>query len=159
MSMYDLYRRMSLESLQADAELQAQRLADLYRSNMAALRETKQQAARYDRTPMDDPRWTVIEAQWHDQYQAGLADLSAQITQQEALINADYDAKERDYAGAMGAWPTATPHDPLPDWRDGGYTPAPAYGPRPISDTPLETPADVPPDGESLIDTLRAWFG
>lgn len=84
-----------------------------------------------------------------------IAQIEADAAQQLADIDADYAQKERDYAGALGTpWPTSTPAEPLP----GGYTPAPSYGPRNVTDTPLDTPADAP-EGTSIFDTLRAWFG
>jgi hypothetical protein len=116
MSMYDLYRRLSLESLQAEADLRASQLADAYRANLATLAKQQLLAVRYGSTP-DRAAWHQAEQQrLYAEYSAQLDDLGSQIEAQTAAIHADYDAKDQAYTDAMTALgPTPDTRHPTPD--------------------------------------------
>lgn len=85
-------------------------------------------------------------------YLREMATMQAAADQQCAEIDQRYDAEAREREQSADAlrqqWadaPNNTPRESMPDWREMA-TPAPAYGPRPISDMPAPASPWAEPD-------------
>lgn len=164
MGIYDLYRRLSLEDLQAQANQQATQYASQYQGWMTELDIELQVMHRYgaseayvkERTEHVEQRRQELYAH----YATNVAQLQADTEARAAAIHQDYDAKDQSYNASMaqlrGAQ-NATPESPIgalgaPADLSPSYTPHIAdnsYG--------MDTAADPEPE-PSLLGRIAGWL-
>ena len=166
MGIYDIYRRLSLENLQALGQQQAQAYANEYEGWLRELNMQLNIRIAYGATPaqIQQMQAEIAPQQQHlyDIYMSRVNQLQADVDAQTAVIHQEYDAKDAGYEESIASFRTApnnTPRSAIVDLGDPEHAP-PSYAPRTSSDQPVsDEHEELPAPGESWLGRIAAWFG